>query len=445
MNSEQLKAFNLLTSKQNMFLTGGAGVGKSFTLEKYYDYATKRYGPRYVYKTASTGAAAVLIGGKTLHSWAGIMLGKGTVEELIQKMPFPIKKRWKRTKVLFIDEISMITPHLFDKLEEIARILRRTSLPFGGIQVVLSGDFFQLPPVKCDLFCFESRSWDRVVKNTYTLKTIVRQNDKKFQKLLNNIRYGELSVEDSDILHSKVDAPLINEFGIEPTILFPKNLEVNRLNNKKLKELLLTEPEFVFKSTYKVEYNNSSVPKDKIIQKFQKIEERTLDVITLAKGTQVVVKHNVDVELGIANGSRGIVTKFVSQIEGGPVFPMVQLLSGIEYLAIPVDFEYEIDNEYKIIKNQVPLKLAWATTVHSCQGSTLDYIKADIGENVFSCGQAYVALSRVKNLEGLTLIEYDPDSISAHPKVLEKYGPQTQSIDGPLDKLFSNLKTTDST
>ncbi len=446
LNKEQKNAFDLMRKGKNVFITGPGGTGKSFTIAKYYEYAVNKYGATRVYKTSSTGVSAILINGKTLHSWAGIYLGKGSASELLSKMKFPIKKRWKRTKVLFIDEISMINPDLFDKLEQIARSLRRTTLPFGGIQLIISGDFFQLPVVKCDRYCFEGLTWDKVINHTITLKKIIRQKDIVFQQMLNEIRYGDISLENSDILHSRIDAPLNNEFGIEPTVLYPKRVQVNRINNKRLNDLLTRETKHVYEAKYQVVYNNSSVPKDSIIQKFQKIDERTLDTSIFCKGTQVVFKFNIDVENGIANGTRGIIVDFQSEVDGGTEYPMVRLLNGTKFLTYPANFEYEIDKEYKLIKTQVPLKLAWASTIHSCQGSTLDYVKADIGENVFECGQAYVALSRVKNLEGLTLTDYDPDAISANPRVLERYGPnasKSPKVIGPLDIAFSKVKGLD--
>lgn len=449
---EQQEAFDLLCQRKSVFVTGPAGSGKSHILRCYYDYAVNRYGPRKVYKTSSTGVSAILIGGKTIHSWAGIYLGEKSAEELVARMKFQNQQKWKRTKVLFIDEISMINPDLFDKLEKIARILRKTSLPFGGIQVVIIGDFFQLPVVKCDRFCFEAKTWEKVITRTIKLKTIVRQTDKKFQKMLNEIRLGKISQEHSDILHSRVDAELENELGIEPTILYPKNRDVNKLNNKKLGELLTLENKFTYTASYEIAYNNTNINKNMMIKNFQRIEQTVSDQIILAKGAQVVFKMNIDTEKGIANGSRGVVVNFMTEEEYGVIaslrlpgnkrYPLVRLLNGNVHLAIPVDFEYEITEEYKIIKKQVPLKLAWASTIHSCQGATLDYVKADIGEDIFEYGQAYVVLSRVRNLEGLTLIGYDPDSIRAHPKVLERFGKKGNSDNKNITvlKMFQTAK-----
>ena len=225
LNDEQQMAFDLMCSNKSIFLTGSGGVGKSFTLQKYYEHAVKLYTDKCVFKTSSTGVSAILIGGVTIHKYGGIFLGQGTVDEIIAKISYPIKQRWIKTKVLFIDEISMIHPVLFDKLEQIARKLRRSTLPFGGIQLICSGDFFQLSPVcedNIECYCFEADSWDKVIIHTITLTKIVRQKDLIFQKLLNDVRYGILTEENSEILKSKLDVELINEHGVEPTLFFSK-------------------------------------------------------------------------------------------------------------------------------------------------------------------------------------------------------------------------------
>jgi ATP-dependent DNA helicase PIF1 len=424
LNTEQHDAFEIMKTGKSVFLTGSAGTGKSFLTKKFYNYAVNIHGTDRVFKTSSTGVSAILIGGKTLHSWSGIYLGEGTVQEILKKMPYGAREDWRSVKVLFIDEISMIHPNLFDKLENIARILRRNELPFGGIQLVCSGDFFQLSPVskdKIEKFCFEAASWDSVITHTITLSKIIRQEDLSFQKLLTNMRYGTLSEEDEKLLESRVGFELKNEEGIEPTILFSKNADVNYVNNKRLQTLLTNNKKYEYKSEYKIEYNKTTAKNNSIIEKVSLLSKDLIpDELVMAVGAQVVFKKNLSGTL-IANGTRGVITDFKQVDDKGEYYPYVRLLNGNLYLAIREEFEFESVGDYKLIKKQIPIKLAWATTIHSCQGSTLDYVKADIGSSIFLCGQAYVALSRVKNIEGLTLIDFNKSSVKAHPKVLAKY------------------------
>lgn len=423
LNEMQQKAFDLLCKGKNVFITGSAGTGKSYVLERYYHHATKVHGEDNVFKTSSTGVSALLINGKTIHSWAGIMLGEGTVSDLIYKMTPVAKLRWIKVKVLFIDEISMINPELFDKLESIARIIKKNHKPFGGIQLVITGDFFQLPVVKCDLFCFESVKWNDVVDHTISLVEIVRQRDPVFQELLNQVRYGYISDSNSELLKSRVNAELKNEHGIEPTILYSKNVDVDSTNKKRLQKLIDSGNAL---HTYNATFTKRNLglkPTEyaRLFEQFQQNETNIPNKILLAKGAQVIFKKNIDDN--VANGTRAVVVDFTKTPEFEFLLPVVRLLNGQIRIVYPFEFEYQVKREFRFTKLQIPLKLAWASTIHACQGSTLDYVKADIGENIFTYAQVYVVLSRVRTLEGLTLINYDPNSIVAHPSVLAKYKP----------------------
>jgi len=427
LNKEQEKAFELVKKGSSVFITGSAGTGKSFLVNICYEYLVEKYSSYEVHKTSSTGISAMLIGGKTIHSWGGIKLGEGTPTALIAGMSYFIKKRWQRAKVLFIDEISMITPELFEKLEEIARILRNTDLHFGGIQVIIIGDFCQLPPVKNKRFCFESNMWNLVVEHTVVLIEIVRQRDIVFQKLLNNVRQGFIKDDESDILKLLVGKELVNEYKIEPTVLYPRNKDVNELNAKKLSELLKNEEKYELNAKFTKEINkrfegNKSIL-ESMYQKFKEDETTTYNNLVLCKGAQVIFKKNID-EF-VANGTRGIVEGFTEEIielTGKKVrYPKVRLLNGMLVDAVPFCFEYTVKNEFIFTKEQIPLKLGWACSIHSSQGSSIDLLKVSIGKGVFEYGQGYVALSRARTLEGLTLIDYDRNCFTIHPKVEEYY------------------------
>lgn len=412
------------------FLLGDHTVAhNSKLIDSYYDIAIKQYGTDKVYKTSTTGVSALLIGGKTIHSWAGIMLGNKPVEDLIKYMKYPIKLRWRKTKVLFIDEISMLSPELFDKLNEIGKVLKGSGKPFGGIQIIISGDFFQLPVVKSNKFCFEAETWNEVIDETVNLKKIIRQSDEGFQKLLNEVRLGICSDETANILRSRVNVDLTNDNGIKPTRLFPKNNDADKINLDKINRLIGKRKMkyCTYKALFQITFNNTKKSNQEIIDKYKNAMDNLIpDTIVLSVGSQIMFKKNIDEQ--IANGTRGVIVDLIkTDVMVGKnmkniTVPKVRLLNGTERIIGPESFSYKIEEEFEISKIQIPLKLAWASTIHSSQGMTLDCVEADIGENIFEYGQAYVVLSRVKSLEGLSLIAFNPHSIMAHPKVLEKFG-----------------------
>ena len=420
LNVLQQHAYNTMKEGKSLFLNGGAGVGKSHVIGMYRDFATIKY-PSGVFVTA------LLIGGQTVHKYSGIRTGEGTVDELLKFIMFSTKAKdnWNRVNVLFIDEISMILPDMFDKLEKIARIMKKNSLPFGGIQVICSGDFFQLPPVrkdKIESYCFEAETWNQVITETITLTEIMRQKNPVFQNLLKRARYGSINDEDADLLQSRVGVKLENESGIEPTRFYSKLDDVNLHNNKRLRMLLETEPEYKYVATHQVDYSGS-LSRAELIKQIEVDAEKILPAINiLAKGAQVIFKKNIN-EM-VANGTRGVIVGF-KQLDvlkpDSPMYPVVKLLNGCEHHAVPEHFEYECKDVYKLKRIQVPIKLAYATSIHSSQGSTVEYAEIDLGTSVFANGQAYVALSRVTNIDGLTLIHFNRDSIKASQKVVDMF------------------------
>jgi ATP-dependent DNA helicase PIF1 len=406
LNEDQSIAFEFLKKGENLFITGPGGTGKSFLIDYFYNYAITKYGYDKVFKTSTTGVSALLIGGTTIHSWSGINLGTDTMDNILKFMKFTKKVRWKKTKVLIIDEISMLNPDIFDKIENLARILRNCDKPFGGIQVVLLGDFFQLPVVKCERFCFQSTAWKQVIKRVVNLNLNVRQEDKYFQELLCSARLGELTEEYVNVLKSLVGKKIENNL-IRPTILYSRNIDVDKINMDNL--LKLNQPIITYDSSIKVIYNNlKNVTDTELIQRYTDSKE-----LKLCVGAQVMIKKNIDIDMGIVNGSRGVIVEIKNK------YPIVQLVNGNIIEIKEEIFDYESTDEYKIKKIQLPLKLAWATTIHNSQGSTLDCVEADLGDTIFEYGQGYVVLSRVKTLENLTLISFKEESIRANPTILE--------------------------
>ena len=305
----------------------------------------------------------------------------------------------------------MLKPELFDKLEKLAKLLRGNSLPFGGIQIILSGDFLQLPCVKSDNFLFEAESWNNVVKETHYLDEIVRQKDVDFCRVLDKIRVANIDTEVRDLLSSRMNVELKNEFNIEPTLLFCRNMDVDTINQRNLKKLI-NKHENVCE--YNVEWDFLKIKDEEVIQKYKK-NLNIKEPLILTLECQVMLTVNIDLENDLVNGSRGIVVDFDEDN-----YPVVQFTNGFK---IPISFQdIEVtDNEHLIFKySYIPLKLAYALSIHKAQGSTLDLVKVDLS-SVFEYGQAYVALSRVKTLEGLSIVGLDLDCIGAHPKALEFY------------------------
>jgi ATP-dependent DNA helicase PIF1 len=404
----QEEAYKLISKGYSCFLTGCGGTGKTEIIKTFvkYNKDLKKIGV-----TSTTGTSALLINGTTLHSFCGIGLGKGTVETLVTKISTYkfIVNRWKTLQVLIIDEVSMLNPDLFDKLEQIARIIRSDPRPFGGIQLILTGDFLQLPTVNSEKFCFQAESWNKCVNKIIYLTEIIRQSDPVFQECLNNIRLGNITTEITNILKSRIGVNLTNDVGIQPTKMFSHNMTVEQINNIELDKLAEDGREF---REYEMEFVAYS---EKIID-FEKYKKscNAQEILQLCIGCQVMLLYNMDLVNGLVNGSRGVVINFLNDI------PLVKFLNGQERFIDIYTWEIEENNKKIASITQIPLKVAYAISIHRSQGVSLDYAEVDL-TNVFEYGQAYVALSRVKTLEGLSIIGMDVNKIRAHPLAVEFY------------------------
>ncbi len=420
LNEKQNSAFNSMKNGNNVFLTGPAGCGKSFLL-KYFIEWFKKEEHEYISKifiTSTTGLSSLLIDGMTINRYSGIGTGNKDIDIIIQKIMKmkSIKDRWKHTKILIIDEISMMNPDIFDKLEIIARRIRKIDAPFGGIQLILSGDFLQLPPVKSELFCFDSFCWDLVIDETYYFDKIIRQDDLNTQNILNYIRVGIVNEEVTSTLNKCLNKDLNLPNGILPTFLFSKKSMVINYNSKELNKLI---DEGNIYHTYQSSYDFGKVKEEHKIffKELLDSQYQVDDNITYSLHSQVMLTVNMP-DLNLANGSIGKIIDFFQ--EGSMAYPVVQFLSGL--CTVIKHHEYIIDENNNIVKKlQIPLILSWAITIHKAQGMSLDYVKTDIGNSIFEYGQAYVVLSRIKNIDGLSLININYNSIKAHPRVLEYY------------------------
>ncbi|GJE87831.1 ATP-dependent DNA helicase PIF1 [Phanerochaete sordida] len=517
LSPEQQEVLDAVKAGRSIFFTGSAGTGKSVLLRAIIKWC--RDGDRELAVTASTGIAAVNIGGSTLHSWAGIGLGKETAERLVWKIlgsdkyderreqekqgkPFAyddydpdnhddplallasryskrrVVQRWRHVSTLIIDEISMIDGKLFDKLEFIARVLRKNNQPFGGIQLIVSGDFCQLPPVPDhengapvpSTFAFDARTWNLCLGNIMCLKKVFRQKEQEFVDMLNAMRFGKLLPETIEAF-KKLSRRVTYTDNIEPTDLFSTREEVDNANQWRLHRLKTDVHVYAARDTPGYDRNYNEVKPD--------VMEKLLDrlvaqkSITLKEGAQVMLIKNL-VQGSLVNGTIGKVVKFLTTSEaqqlgikiGVPdnesssnkpaihswkigrhfgmhqpqdettrrerellskpgLYPVVWFNQGsihggpIEVLCVPNDFEVNTaDGRVEARREQVPLILAWALSIHKSQGQTLERVRVDLG-SIFEKGQAYVALSRATSMDTLEVRNFDPAKVIAHQRVLE--------------------------
>jgi ATP-dependent DNA helicase PIF1 len=431
---EQMRAFNMFKSGKSLCITGPGGTGKSFLIGKIKKHCHDHMMSYAV--TALTGAAGSLIGGQTLHGWAGIGLAKESAPDIVRTLnrrPDLIKK-WKSIQVLIIDEISMASMELFNKLHLIGQSMRKNSLFYGGIQLVLCGDFAQLAPIGSDKFCFESSIWNKYISpNTVYLSEIFRQVDPIFQRVLSNMRLSDLTKEDKEVLNSRIivdesDAEIIISDGdndvqkITPTVLYPRKKDVNRINTIELNKLI---SQGVTSKTYKCDdfvinrRTKQPVPLKATHTNTLNKCTNAPEILVLAVGAQVMLTKNKCVEDNMVNGSRGVILEI--NAAGNPV---IMFDHGTQYTIMPENFEME-SGENQIIRKQIPLILAWALTIHKCQGATLTNVITDLSD-IFGYAMAYVTLSRVKSLDGLFIISINYSKIKCNPKVKKYYAKLAQ-------------------
>ena len=386
---------------ESLFFTGNAGTGKTTTMRELITRLPQR-GRGKVFVTASTGAAAVLCRGTTLHSFAGIGLGKESTGMLIAKLSKAARKRWGQASTLVIDEISMIDGTLLDKIDAVGRAARGSSRPFGGVQVIVCGDFMQLPPVKVSRFAFEADVWPTAFgANQFCLTRVFRQSDQSFVSLLNELRVGRASPATCATLQATVARGLGAIDGIEPTKLFARNVQVDAINKQRLLELRGATTTLRARDEGDV----------------RRIEQCSYPAeLHLRIGAQIMLLKNIDVEKKLINGSRGKVVA-IQRKDGQIDSIKCQFKNAGEWNVKRDDATVEEAGKVLASRSQFPLRLAWALSIHKSQGQTIDLLDCDL-QGCFEDGQAYTAVSRASDLENLVVRNFSPRVVKASAKCL---------------------------
>lgn len=400
----QGEALDILKTGANVFLTGEPGSGKTYTLTSYIKWLTERGIEPSI--TASTGVAATHVGGMTIHSWAGIgildELGAQDLDRILSKEH--VVKRIQKTKVLILDEISMLSGSTLSMVDEIMRTARHDSRAFGGVQIVFCGDFFQLPPItrggRTTEFAFASSAWRNAMPLTCYLTEQHRQEDDVFLDVLSAIRDGSFDhTHASTLLSRSHDGE--EEIQTDIPRLFTHNLDVDSINDKQLATLSSTPHHFVMEET------GSSVLTEGL-----KRGCLSPSKLTLKKGAIVMCTKN-NAAGGYVNGTLGVVIDFAKP-SGEPI---IETHDGREIVIARSEWVIEENGKIKAKIAQIPLRLAWAITIHKSQGMSMDAAAIDLSKT-FEYGQGYVALSRVRSLQGLTLLGWSENATSLHPEIL---------------------------
>jgi ATP-dependent DNA helicase PIF1 len=426
-DDKQKYALDMVHSGKNIFITGSAGTGKSFVINLIQKLLTKT--ERYYELTASTGIAAVNINGKTLHCLFGMKLAKDNIEELISIMSRRklLLNMWKTLEVLIIDEISMLNIKFFKTVSKVISFIKENEKPFGGIQIILVGDFLQLPPIddkkkynyknpKQNLYLFQTEIWETLELEIVLLQNLYRNSNIQFNNLLGKIRRGKLVPKDLTYLnrYNREIDDTNSEF--KRTMLYPYNAMVDNYNRIKLMELATEEYTFKREIIFVPLYDDNDLPYEEVNYyiEMESMNTRIEDEIKLKVGAQVMLTVNKH-DLGLYNGLKG---KVMEITEKGIVIlfenETVHTIKNHRYIT-------EIKDVGKVITRQIPLKLAWAITIHKSQGCSIKKLKIDFTKKSFVGGLGYVALSRSSCPEELQLVNYTMECFKQDPEVVEYY------------------------
>lgn len=399
----QQQALKILKSGANVFLTGSAGTGKTFLLNQFISYLKKSKIKTGV--TASTGIAATHLEGRTIHSWSGIGIKKEMDEKSLKHIVKEknLNKRIKETKILIIDEISMLDADRLSLVDRVCKKVKDPFLPFGGLQIIMCGDFFQLPPITQGQklrFAYESSIWQNSNIKVCYLSKQFRQNDPVFTDILNKIRENKAGPEELTLLKTRLHQSI--NLPVKPTQLYTHNIKVDAINDSELSKISKKE------MTYYMTGQGSRHLVDFLKKNCLAPEELKLKIGAIV----MFVKNNF--EAGYVNGTLGKVVDYDDN-----QYPIIEITSGRHIMASPTTWNMEENNEVVASVRQIPLRLAWAITVHKSQGMSLDAAEIDLSRS-FEYGMGYVALSRIRRLDNIKLMGINQIALQVSPDVVEK-------------------------
>ena len=419
-NDNVQKAIHHISEKKNIFITGGAGTGKTYVLNQLKNHYEDK-----LHITSTTGVSAVNISGQTIHSWAGIGIANKPIEKTIKyiKHNKVLYKQILLAELLAIDEISMLDDNTFDYLNKVLKGVRENPAPFGGIQLILVGDFFQLGPINDEDNnpCFKSESWKELNIYPITLKKVIRQTDVNFIKALNNIRKGKRYPEDLKLFYQR-EQSCNNEEEQKILHIYANNKPADKHNSRCYEEIKGKPYTYDSKDYF---YENEEEPRlltpqsqlsayeNKIMTEFNKDCKAPIQ-LQLKKGCRVMLLKNINIRLGLVNGACGTVVELTE------TSITVLFDNGRRERIAEAVFEFTKEGVKRVERHQYPLRLAYGITIHKSQGMTFDKLVVHFN-NIRAYGQAYVALSRISNVSGLFIKEFDPNKIIANQDVIEFY------------------------